>query len=325
MSGAGHQVAPGPAASGLAEAELVAFAEEVGPEGPVCVAGGMTQWAVGGLPEPGTRQVRAPSGVVAHEPAEMVVRVQAGTTLAELQEAVAKGGQRVCLEAEDPSRATVGGLLAVGRSGYGRLGQGPIRDAVLEARYVSAEGRFVRSGAPLVKNVTGYDLCRLLVGSLGTLGLLAQVVLRCVPKPIDERWYCGEGADPFATFASLYRPLAVLWDGTRTWVGLSGHPADVEEQASAVLGRRFSQVEGPPPPPGPHRRSLAPVALRGLAVDGPGRLLAEVGVGLVHADAEAAASLPEPPQPDPVVVELHRRLKERFDPAKRLNPGRSVL
>ncbi|MHB1534253.1 MAG: FAD-binding oxidoreductase, partial [Acidimicrobiales bacterium] len=198
---------------------LVAFAAAVGPEDPVCICGGRTQWEVGGRPEPGVREVAAPAGVVAHEPAEMVVRVRAGTTLAETQAAVGELGQWVPLEAADPSRATVGGLLAVGRSGYRRLRYGPVRDILLEARFVSAGGELVRAGAPLVKNVTGYDLCRLLVGSLGTLGGLGEVVLRCVPRPEVARWWARPDADPFALFAALYRPAALLWDGTTTWAG----------------------------------------------------------------------------------------------------------
>src|SRR5207247_4197918 len=101
--------------------------------------------------------------------------------------------------------ATVGGVLAVGRSGLRRLRFGPIRDVLLEARYVSAEGRLVKAGGPTVKNVSGFDLCRLLVGSLGTLGLLAEVVLRCRPLPAESRWLAGE-ADPLGLLRRPYRP-----------------------------------------------------------------------------------------------------------------------
>src|SRR4029077_12080729 len=126
--------------------------------------------------------------------------------------------------------ATVGGVLAVGRSGIRRLGYGPVRDTLLEARYVSAEGRRVKAGGPVVKNVSGFDLCRLLVGSLGTLGLLAQVVLRCRPLPAVSRWLAG-GADPFDLLGRLYRPSSILWDGTTTWVLLEGHAAVLTDQA----------------------------------------------------------------------------------------------
>ncbi len=306
---------------------LDTFAAEVGAAGPVCCVGGRTQWHVGGGVDAGTREVSAPTGVVVHEPAEMIVRVRAGTTLHELQSALAAGGQSVALEADEPERATVGGILAVGRSGCRRLGLGPLRDAVLEVTAVSAAGELIRSGAPLVKNVTGYDLCRLFVGSLGTLALTAEVVLRCKPRPEVESWWVGETADVFGVFAALYRPLAVLWDGTRTWVGLAGYAVDVEDQARSVLGPGFAPAEGPPPAPGPRRRSLSPGALRTLPEKAgtDSGWLAEVGVGLVRCTPEVAERLGSRPPPAPAVVQLHEAVKQRFDPHGRLNPGRSPL
>lgn len=305
---------------------LERFAAEVGPEGPVRVAGGRTHWDVGGVPPPGVRELTAPAGVVAHEPAEMIVRVGAGTSLEELRVAVRAGGQDVALEADDPARATVGGILAVGRSGCRRLGLGPVRDAVLEATAVSARGELIRSGAPLVKNVTGFDLCRLLVGSLGTLALLGEVVLRCRPRTEMEAWWVAEHADPFALADALYRPLSILWDGTRTWVGLAGYEADVRAQAGSVLGSSFAPVDAPPTPPGARRRSLPPAALRGLPGDaGAVGWLAEVGVGVVHCTPEVAARMAPAPAPSEAIVGLHQALKARFDPDGRLNPGRSPL
>ncbi len=305
---------------------LERFAAAVGPAGPVTCVGGRTQWDVGGPLDAGAVEVSPPAGVVAHEPGEMIVRVRAGTTVAELAEATAVGGQFVALEADRPEQATVGGVLACGRSGLRRLGWGPVRDSVLEVTLVDSTGSLVRAGAPLVKNVTGYDLCRLMVGSVGTLGFLAEVVLRCRPRPELEQWWQGDGVDPFSLSESLYRPLSVLWDGSRTWVGLAGYRADVEDQAAALLDGRFTPVDGPPPRPGPARRSLAPAELRSVpeVTGGTGRWLAEVGVGMLHCDPEAARCLPGP-RPSEVVTDLHRRVKARFDPDGRLNPGRSPL
>jgi FAD/FMN-containing dehydrogenase len=306
---------------------LALFAAEVGPDGPVTVVGGRTQWAVGGPPRQGVKEIAAPVGVVAHEPAEMIVRVRAGTPLQELQDAVGQAGQFVPLEADLPSRSTVGGVLAVGRSGYRRLGLGPLRDAVLEMTAVNSRGELIRSGAPLVKNVTGFDLCRLFVGSLGTLALTGEVVLRCRPLPEVETWYVGEDADAFRLAADLYRPIGVLWDGVRTWVGLAGYRVDVEEQARVILGSRFRPAGGPPPPPGDLRRSLAPAALRELPArtgGSTGQWLAQVGVGAVHCNLDAAARI-EQREPTREIVALHRAIKERFDPRGRVNPGRSAL
>jgi glycolate oxidase FAD binding subunit len=294
------------------------FAEEVGPDGPVVAVGGRTQWAVGGPPDPTARQVRAPAGVISHQPAEMIVRVRAGTPIAELQEMLASAGQMVPLDPADPERATVGGVLAVGRSGLRRLRYGPIRDAVLETVYVSAEGQLIKAGAPVVKNVSGYDLCRLLVGSLGTLGLLAEVVLRVQPRPAASEWWWSSGVDPFAACSQLFRPSSVLWDGESTWVLLEGHPADIAAEAARLDGS-FAPVDAPPPRPN-HRCSVRAGQLREfLASRSPRRFLAEVGVGTVHlADPEDGGA----PVIDPVAARLNAEVKARFDPRGRLNPGR---
>jgi glycolate oxidase FAD binding subunit len=313
-----------PAAAG----PVAAFAAEVGPPeaGPVVAVGGRTQWDVGGTLDPGleVREVRAPVGVVAVEAADMTVRVRAGTTVAELDDALAEVGQAVALPAWPG--ATVGGVLAVGRSGVRRLGWGPVRDTVLEVRYVSADGPVVKAGGPTVKNVSGFDLCRLLVGSLGTLGLLAEVVLRTRPLPATERWLAGD-ADPFDLIDRLHRPTSLLWDGTTTWVLLAGHPADVEAQARLT---GLADTDGRPELP-PHRWSLRPSALRSFTGGTAGgdagtgsataaRFVAEVGVGIVHCD------VPQPPRPtDAAVVALHERVKALFDPTGRLAPGRDPL
>ena len=155
--------------------EVLAFATEIGSSGLVTVAGGRTQWTVGGSPLEGVREVTAPSGIWAYEPEEMTVRCGAGTTLQELSAALSKYGQMVPFDLS-PS-ATVGGALAVGRSGYRRLRYGHIRDFVLQVRHIDHKGQVVSAGGPTVKNVSGYDLCRLMVGSLGKLGCLAEVTL----------------------------------------------------------------------------------------------------------------------------------------------------
>ncbi|MDH4146511.1 MAG: FAD-binding protein, partial [Acidimicrobiia bacterium] len=224
---------------------LAEFAGEVGTEGPVAVEGGRTAWHAGGTCAPGTRLVRAPSGVIEYEPAEMTIRLLAGTTIGELRDALADARQVVTLPADRPE-ATVGGLFAVGHSDIRRLGTSPTRDALLQARYVSAEGLVVTAGGPTVKNVSGFDLCRLLVGSLGTLGLIGEVILRTWPQPEVELWLGGD-CDPFALRDALYRPQAVLWDGGRVWLGLAGYRADVEAEARLVRDRfGLLAVDGPP-------------------------------------------------------------------------------
>jgi glycolate oxidase FAD binding subunit len=311
-----------------------AFADEVGRDGPVCVAGGRTQWHVGGEPETGTREVSAPDGVISHQPAEMIVRVLAGTRVADLAGVLATAGQMVPLDPVAPLQATVGGVLAVGHSGPRRLRYGPVRDTVLEVRFVTASGKLVKAGGPVVKNVTGYDLCRLMVGSLGTLGLLAEVVLRCYPLPAASQWFRSRrpGPDPVDVAGRVYRASSVLWDAEHTWVWLEGHPADVAAQADKVLGPAFEEVTRPPGFGYRHRLSLTPAAfarLLGAGLPAPRPWLAEVGVGTVHTDGPGelagALGIPWPPELDGRLAALHRELKGRFDPTGRLNPGRQVM
>jgi FAD/FMN-containing dehydrogenase len=287
--------------------DLSAFAEAVGEQDPVGVVGAGTRGA-----PPGGRQVRAPGGIAEYQPEEMTVRCGAGTPVEELAAALASDGQEVAL----PAGGTVGGALAVGRSDVLRLGRGPVREVLLQARFVGASGDVVKAGGPTVKNVSGYDLCRLLVGSWGTLGFLGEVIVRTRPVPAARVWVGGE-ADPFALRARLHRPQSVLWDGVRVWVCLSGHPTDVADQARLAA---LPEVEGPPLLPTGGRASMAPSALRELPHAVVGRFVAEVGVGVVHLDQ------PWPrPAPPAAVVELHRRIKSLFDPAGRLNPDVDVL
>jgi glycolate oxidase FAD binding subunit len=302
----------------MTSVDLETFAKDVGgvDDGPVTCVGGRTQWEVGGSVHASAREVRAPDGIVEFEPAEMVVRVRAGTTVAELDAALAEKGQQVALDPPRPEVATVGGVLAVGRSGLRRLRYGPVRDTVLEVRTVMAEGRLVKAGGPVVKNVSGFDLGRLLVGSLGTLGFLAEVVLRCSPKPPVAQWYrSAAGNDPFAARDRLFRPSAVLWDGTSTWVLLEGHAADVAAELEA-LGAGWSETDGPPPLPTGGRRSVRPSELRDLEGSS---FVAEIGIGTIHVGG------PVPATPvDPSTRDLHRRVKAAFDPTGRMNPGRVV-
>jgi glycolate oxidase FAD binding subunit len=289
--------------------DLNDFAEEVGSHDRVTCVGSRSRWSVGGLAEPDAREVRAPAGIDRIEPEEMIASCGAGTSVDALRAALAERGQLVCL----PAGGSVGGVLAVGRSDVTRLGRGPVRDTLLQARVVNAAGRVVKAGGPTVKNVSGFDLCRLFVGSLGTLAFLGDVILRTRPRPSVSQWFTGhDGADPFALFGALYRPTSLLWDGQTTWVLLEGQARDIREQAEA---NRLMEAEGPPPLPA-HRRSMRPAELRELT----GTFVAEIGVGLVHRPE------PAPPRdPGEVIVEVHRRLKERFDPTGRLNPGRDPL
>ena len=292
--------------SGL-DASVAAFVEEVGETDPVTVSGLGTR----GGPVPGVRTLSAPVGIEWIQPAEMTISCGAGTSVAEVDAALAEHGQCLAI----PDTGTIGGALAVGQSGLRRLGWGPVRDTVLQARYASASGDLVKVGGPTVKNVSGFDLCRLLVGSRGTLGFLAEVILRTRPLPTGERWFTSE-RDPWDLLGLLYRPTAVLWDGRGTWVLLDGHVDDVAQQARVG---DLQEADGPPELPG-HRRSMPPSELSSLATHEVGTFVAEIGVGIVH------HGRPAPTSPvDPAVAALHARIKSEFDPSGRLNPGVDVL
>ena len=286
--------------------DLSEFAEEIGSDGPVTIAGLATR----GGPVDGVRPVMAPGGVDWFRPDEMIVQCGAGTPMEELIEVLGDAGQTVAI----PPSGTVGGALAIGRSGIRRLGYGPVRDTLLQARYVDAAGRIVKAGGPTVKNVSGFDLCRLLVGSQGTLGFLGEVILRTRPVAAFEQWYTSP-APPAELLRDLYRPTSILWDGTTAWILLAGHHTDVIDQA-----RAHDLVPGDPPAglPSGGRWSIPPSQLETLR--GTGRFVAEVGIGVVHHEHP-----PPERRVDPAIADLHRRIKARFDPTGRLNPGVDVL
>lgn len=295
---------------------MLDFATEVGETGSVAVEGGRTRWNLGGQPRADTRLLRAPTGVVEYVPDEMTVRVRCGTTVEELHSVLAEKRQRTAL----PERGgTVGGALAVGENSLHMLGRGRVREAALQVRYVSDDAKVVTGGGPTVKNVTGFDLPRLMVGSLGTLGLMAEVILRTNPIPAVTRWLRSESIDPFQVNEIVLRPSAVLWDGTSTWIELEGHgPAVDAEQARLAAVGEVRQVDGPPDLP-EHRWSLPPKStLKEFAASQTEPWVASVGVGTVWASVAAPAVVV-----DPAVAALSGRVKEQFDRNHRLNPGRT--
>ena len=210
--------------------------------------------------------------------------------------------------------ATVGGVLAVGRDDVHALGRGRLRDALLEATYVADDGRLVTAGGPTVKNVSGFDLCRLLVGSLGTLGLLGEVILRTWPRPETGQWLAGP-CDPAELRRRLYWPSSILWNGQTVWVHLEGHASDVEAEAELARSLGCQPSDGPPPLP---EYRVPAGALE--AQESWGRYVVQVGTGTAYVSA-----LGPVPDPTPAVVGLHQRLKAQFDPRGRLNPGRDPL
>ena len=307
--------------------DLSPFAELVGPadQGPIWLAGQQSRLTAPSL----VRQVTAPSGIFDLQPDEMTVVCGAGTSIAELQDSLTAVGQYVNLSRSNSGSGTVGGALATGRSDIYRLGRGAIRDTLLQARYVNQDGQVVSAGGPTVKNVSGFDLCRLLVGSLGQLGFLGEVILRTRPIPQSSRWFMINEGRPETVEAILrrvYRPASVLWDGRKVWFCIEGNSHDCDQtiQQLAIDLERPTEVSAPPNLNSfPFRQSMPPAQLVEFVLSHinqkTDQILVEAGVGIVHRQSPA-----KPRVADPTVELLHQRLLKQFNPTGRLNPGISL-
>src|SRR5262247_4466302 len=173
------------------------------------------------------------AGIMEYVPADMVATVQAGVRLDVLERELRKHGQMLALDPYGGPSRTVGGVLASGASGPRRFRYGTGRDLLLGTRFVQADGTITWGGAKVVKSVTGYDVPKLLVGSLGTLGVLVEATLRLHPMPpLSRSWQLGfsapEGAREFLA-ALLDSPLqpdraALLDAGAVRQVGLTADP-----------------------------------------------------------------------------------------------------
>src|SRR5688500_477707 len=178
----------------LAEAIRDASARDA----PLRIRGGGTKDFYGGALRGDVLDTRVCSGIVDYEPTELVIPARAGTPLAEIEAALESRGQMLAFE---PPRfsdgATLGGTIAAGLSGPRRPYAGSARDFVLGVRLLDGNGTDLRFGGQVMKNVAGYDVSRLLVGSLGTLGLLTEISLKVLPAPVAEvtlRQECPQAA-----------------------------------------------------------------------------------------------------------------------------------
>ncbi len=289
--------------------------------------------------------------VVAYEPAEMIAVVGAGIRIRELRSVLAEGKQEWPVDA--PPDATVGGVLAAGVSSPRRLRVGHVRDSLLEVEMATGDGRRIRAGARTVKQSTGYGLTRLVVGSLGTLGVLTQTALKVRPLPKARRSViaAGDGLELGRRLLdAVALPAAVLAEPRRVLLRLEGWPEEVEAQTAAA--RAVAEVvaieedEEFPTPTFPDAPIVAEVAVPpsrvAALVEGREAWRALVGVGVVWiplaSDAELAqlrvraaelggiapvmrgpGGLGDTAIPAP---DVHRRLKSSFDPANILAPGR---
>ncbi len=197
------------------------------------------------------------SGIVAHEPSELVVTVRAGTPLAELEATLAATGQHLPFEpphfaGPGASTATVGGAVAAGLNGPGRASAGAVRDFVLGAQVLNGRAELLTFGGQVMKNVAGYDVSRSMAGAMGTLGVLVEVSLKVLPVAPAEATLCFEMDQPDA-LAALHRwggqplPLnASCWvqDQGRSllYVRLRGAVAAVEAACTRMGGQRLDNA-----------------------------------------------------------------------------------
>jgi glycolate oxidase FAD binding subunit len=154
---------------------------------PLRIRGGGTKDFYGEPPRGDELSTLTLAGITSYEPSELVVSVRAGTRLADLEAALAESGQ--CLAFEPPHFAqgsTVGGMVAAGLAGPARASVGPVRDYVLGLTMVNGRGELLTFGGTVMKNVAGYDVSRLMVGALGTLGLITEVNLKVLPFATAE-------------------------------------------------------------------------------------------------------------------------------------------
>lgn len=164
---------------------------------PLYPMGGRTQMAYGARPsEPGLGLSLGDLNRVVDYPArDLTITVEAGVTIAELSERLASQGQRLPVDVPCPSRATVGGAVAAGVAGPRQFRWGAMRDYVIGVRAVDGTGTAFSGGGRVVKNAAGYDLCRLLTGSYGTLGVIVRVTFMVKPMPETSAFVIGQVPD----------------------------------------------------------------------------------------------------------------------------------
>ena len=186
--------------------------------------------------------------LIEHADGDMTATMQAGITLRDLNDKLAERGQMLPLDVALADQATIGGLIATNDSGPLRLRYGGIRDLLIGVTIVRADGVIAKGGGKVVKNVAGYDVPKLMTGSLGTLGLIAEATFRLYPLPAESATLRIEAETPEAAgtlvldvLGSTLVPtgLAIRWsptEGSRLFLRLAGIPPSVAAQAEQARG-----------------------------------------------------------------------------------------
>ncbi len=330
---------------------------------PLCIRGGGTKDFYGGTLRGEPLSVSACSGIIDYEPSELVITARAGTPLVEIEAALRERGQMLAFEPPHfGPAATLGGCIGAGLSGPRRAYAGSVRDFMLGVRLLDGKGDYLRFGGQVMKNVAGFDVSRLMAGSLGTLGVVVEASLKVLPLPVAEttlRFEKKTAAEMLAlvnAWASLPLPVsATAWNDGNFGVRLSG--------AAAAVDAAATKLGGEPVPPEQATRfwrdvrehadpffntrqplwrlSLKPTtppldlpgaqfiewggALRWLATDADARTVREAAArGGGHATLFRGGDKGVGAlQPlPPALMTIHRKLKRTFDPAGIFNPGR---
>jgi glycolate oxidase FAD binding subunit len=219
---------------------------------PLCVAGGRTRAM--GLTEASTEvSTVGLSGIMLHEPGALTIVARAGTPLAEVEAALAAENQRLPFEPMDhrallgtSGEPTIGGMVAANVSGPRRVQAGACRDSLIGVRFVDGTGAVVKNGGRVMKNVTGYDLVKLMAGSHGTLGVLTEVAFKVLPDTAARATLILPGLEVGraveAMAAALTSPSEVTgaahgaWDGeAATLIRLEGFAASVDYRAGRLV------------------------------------------------------------------------------------------
>jgi glycolate oxidase FAD binding subunit len=321
---------------------------------PLCITGGGSKRFYGRPCTGEALELAGHRGIVAYEPAELVLTARAGTSLVEVEALLAANQQMFPFEPPSFSpHATLGGMVAAGLSGPRRPWGGAVRDAVLGVKLLNGRGEVLRLGGQVMKNVAGYDLSRLMTGALGTLGVMLEVSLKVLPRPAEERTLVFE-LDAAAAAARQIewgrRPLplsATLYHAGRLRVRLSGSSqgvraaaavlggeetdsaiwADVREQRLAFFQARepLWRISLPPAAPALAGEILSEWggALRWLVSTEPAESIRRRVVALGGHATCFRGPVDQVFQPlSPPLLALHQRVKQALDPHGLFNPGR---
>ena len=299
-------------------------------------------------------------GILGYEPSELVIQARSGTPLQDIETLLAEHGQMLAFEPPHfTASTTLGGAVATGLSGPRRPYRGAVRDFVLGTRVVNGKGEALHFGGQVMKNVAGYDVSRLMAGSLGTLGVITEVSLKVLPRPECEytlKQVCeqAEALRRFADWSGRPLPLsAACWHDDHLYLRLSGNEESLRHAQHQLgdglletLPDWWNSLRDQRHPffdrPDPLWRLSLPPATPPLALDGDWfidwggaqrwlytnqdakqirRLVASVG-----GHATLFRHAPEHvevfhPLPAPL-LKLQQRIKHAMDPAGILNPGR---